>query len=150
MIIKRYIKPYQAARTSFDQVRTEMDRLFGGLFAERMIPRTKMVYPPVNLYDDDENFYLTAELPGMNSDNLDINVEAENIQIKGEQKVEPEEKNGHYHRRERKGGGFAKKIFLPARISTDKVKADMKNGILKVTMAKAQEIKSKKIQVKNV
>ncbi len=150
MVIKRYINQYQPARTSFDQVRTEMDRLFGGLFAERMIPRTKRVYPPVNLYDDDENFYLTAELPGMNSNNLNINVEAENIQIKGEQKIEPEEKNGHYHRRERKGGKFSKKIFLPARISTDKVKADMKNGILKVTMAKAQEMKSKKIQVKTV
>ncbi|MBF0100623.1 MAG: Hsp20/alpha crystallin family protein [Desulfobacterales bacterium] len=134
--------------TVFDQLQKEMNKLFQNYFGEEFYPYITHVYPPVNLYEDNENLYLTCEIPGVSPNDIDIHVERESIQLKGERKIETEAKDGQYHRRERESGKFLKKISLPIRINTEAVKASIENGVLKVAMPKAEEVKPKKIQVK--
>ncbi|QTA90156.1 Hsp20/alpha crystallin family protein [Desulfonema magnum] len=127
----------------------EMTRLFENFFKRGYLATSRRAFPPVNLYEDNENFYMTAELPGMTEKDIEINVEADSIRLKGERKIVSDEcKNVCYHRRERAGGAFNKKVNLRNRISTDKVTANMNNGVLKITMPKTEDSKPKKIEVK--
>lgn len=134
---------------AIDQLRNEMNSLFQNFWGGSDLPfrASTYTYPPLNLYEDSDNLYLTAELPGIAANEIDIDVEAEGIQIKGERKIESEKTSGHYHRRERESGAFSKKVTLPTRIDTTKVNAAMENGVLLITMAKAEEAKPKKIKV---
>ena len=134
--------------TSLDQLQNEVNKLFHDFLGGDAYPYRSRAYPPVNIYENTNNIHLTAELPGLSAGDIDINVEAENIQIKGERKIEAEGKNGHYHRRERESGTFLKKVSLPTRINTDKVEATVENGVLSVKMSKAEEAMPKKIKVK--
>lgn len=132
----------------FGLLQNEMNRLFEDFLGMGFRGARTTVYPPVNVYEDTDNVYLTAELPGMEAKDVDIYAEPESINIKGERKIESEGDNVRYHRRERQGGSFSKRITLQTRIATDKVSAGMNNGVLKVTLPKAEEVKPKKIAVK--
>jgi HSP20 family protein len=124
-----------------------MNKLFQEFWGESHSIATG-AYPPMNLYEDNENLYLTTELPGLKENDIEINAEAQSIQIRGERKIASEGKDGHYHRRERESGAFMKKIELPTRISIERVKAGMENGVLKLILPKAEEAKPRKIVVK--
>lgn len=132
---------------AFSLLRNEMDRLFEDYFGRRLSP-APAVFPPVNLYEDNDAVYLTAELPGMEAKDIELRAELDNVQIKGERSIEPEDREGYYHRRERQGGSFNKKVILPTEIATDKVAAEMNNGVLKITMPKAESAKPRKIEIK--
>jgi HSP20 family protein len=128
----------------------EMNRLFQRFFGKDLTAASANVFPPVNIYQDKDNIYLTAELPGMETSDVSIDIEQNSIQIRGERKLENENDNEKifYHRRERESGSFSRKLEFKSKIDTDKVSAGLKDGILKVTMPKAQEAKPKKITVK--
>jgi len=132
----------------FARLQNDMNRLFDNTFGRGSYSPVRSVFPPVNLYENRENIYLTAELPGMESKDVEISVEADSILIKGERKIESEGEDIAYHRRERESGSFSKKISLKTSIATDKVSAEMNNGVLKITLPKAEEAKPKKIDVK--
>lgn len=106
------------------------------------------VFPLVNLAEDDDHFYLTAELPGAAPDKLEVSVKGDTISLRGQ--VGPEEAGAevNYHRRERESGGFRRTMTLPAKVDMDRVDAAFKNGILTVTLPKAAEAKSHNISVK--
>jgi HSP20 family protein len=105
------------------------------------------VYPQVNLSEDDDNLYVKAEVPGVESGDIELSVEEDSLILRGERKIVlPEKVN--LHRRERTGGVFRRKINLPARIATTKVTAEVKNGVLRVTLPKAPEAKPRAIKVK--
>lgn len=104
------------------------------------------VYPAVNLTENRENFFIRAELPGVRSENLDIQATATSISIAGERKI-PTEKGVKYHRREREPGSFSRMIGLPAEIDPDHVKASMANGILTIQVPKAEKARPKQITV---
>lgn len=135
------------AGSEFARLQNEMNRLFENYFERGAVPG-RGVFPPVNIYEDESNLYLTAELPGMEAKDIDINVESNSIQLKGERKIESEGENVCYHRRERESGSFSKKISLQIPVDTAKVSAAFNNGVLKVTLPKAEEAKPKKIDVK--
>jgi HSP20 family protein len=126
----------------------EMNRLFHKFFGNDLTTAHSNVFPPVNIYQDKANIYLTAELPGMETSEVTIDIEQDSIQIQGERKIEHEGENLCYHRREREGGTFSRKLTFKNKIDTNNVSAGLKDGILKVTMAKAQETQPKKIVVK--
>jgi HSP20 family protein len=105
------------------------------------------VFPLVNLTEDDENLYLSAELPGIDPQSLDLSVKNDTLTLKGSTKVEAEPKEVNYHRRERDIGTFRRSLTLPAKIQTDAVEAKFKNGILNVTLPKAAEARAHQINI---
>jgi HSP20 family protein len=95
--------------------------------------------PPVDLYETPSEFVLTAELPGLSREQIDISVEENRINIRGERTGQAlcEQPCEQYHRVERGHGRFARAFALPEAIDVDRVTAEMKDGLLTVTMPKA-------------
>ena len=106
------------------------------------------VFPLVNLTEERDNYYIRAELPGMKADELNISVTGNGVSIAGERKISAEGDNVRYHRREREAGTFSRMIGLPGEVNPDKVDATFKDGILTVTVPKAEKAKPKQITIK--
>ncbi len=105
------------------------------------------VFPALNITEDSDNYYVRAELPGMKSEDLDLQINGKNLTISGERKTASCEKNVKYHRREREGGKFSRGIVLPGYVDSDKVSASMINGLLNITVGKSEIAKPQKITV---
>ena len=131
----------------FDRLSREMDKLYGALSGGYLPLPSSGVFPLTNVTEDNDNYYVRAELPGMKSDELDIQVTEEGISISGERKIPKEGNNARYHRREREAGRFSRLISLPGKVDVNKVKAAMKNGVLKVTIPKSEAAKPRQITV---
>ena len=134
--------------SEFDRMRQEMDRLTN-LFSGGREPFFSRVYPALNMTEEGDTFFVRAELPGVKGENLDISVVEGRLVIRGERKIEAEEKETNYHRREREAGFFRRTIALPAKVDADKVSASMKNGVLTIALPKSEEAKPRKINVKS-
>lgn len=131
-----------------DLIRKQMDELYGALSGGAISMPSAGVFPLANVTEDKDNFYLRAELPGVQSDELDIQVTSNSITIAGERKIPVEGNNVRYHRREREAGKFSRLINLPSDIDADKIDAKLKSGILEVIIPKAAVAKPKQITVK--
>ena len=138
-----------------DQLHREIDSLFNGynrgrLFGPAFEPGLGLRhYPKINLRDDEENIYVEALLPGIDPDKIDMNILGNTLTLAGERMpLESGEEKRTWHRRERGTGKFLRTIELLVDIVADKVKADYRHGLLRVTMPKAAEAKPKKISVK--
>ena len=139
---------FSRAFRDFDRLRREMDELYGALSGGTLPMPSAGVFPLTNLTEDTDNYYVRAELPGMKSDELDIQVTTEGISISGERKIPKEGENVRYHRRERESGKFSRLINFPALVDVNKVEASMENGVLKVIVAKSEASKPRLISVK--
>jgi HSP20 family protein len=106
------------------------------------------VFPAVNLTENKDGYFIRAELPGVKSEALDIQVAGRNVSVSGERTIASEGSGARYHRREREGGKFSRVIGLPGDIDADQVTARMENGILTVYVPKAETAKPKQISVK--
>ena len=138
------------ARNEFNLLKNEVNQLFDEFFGNRSAPSAAGVFPPVNLYQDSENIYLMAELPGLEARDIELKVEPESILLKGSRKSDPEAQGTYYHRRERESGSFSRKITFPTRIATDRVSAKIINGILTISMPLAEDTRPKRIDVEVV
>ena len=119
----------------------EIDRYFGrDVFQGTTYSRG--VVPAVNLFERKDELVVTAEIPGINQNELENNV----LTLSGEKKPEDAE-NVSYHRRERDYGRFSRSIQLPYKVDSEKASADYRNGILFVTVAKAEEAKPRQIKI---
>ena len=132
----------------FDRIRRQMDRLSEAFSDGRLGRATAGVFPLVNLTEDQENYYVRAELPGVKADELDIQVTANSLSLSGERKIAEEGNGVKYHRREREGGRFSRMLTLPGDIDAEKVEADLVNGVLTIKIAKAEAAKPKQITVR--
>jgi HSP20 family protein len=103
--------------------------------------------PAVDLREEDSQFVIQADMPGMKKEDIDVNVENNVLTVRGERRFEAEVKKENYHRIERAYGKFARSFTLPARVVTDGIAANYKDGILEVVIPKAEESKPKKIVV---
>jgi HSP20 family protein len=130
-----------------DRLRQEVDSLFGSFVSETE-PFFSRVYPAVNLSEKENNLFVRAELPGVNPESLEISVVEGRLLIRGERKIDVEEKNISYHRREREAGFFRRTVALPTKVDPGKVSAIIKNGVLTITLPKSEEAKPRKISVK--
>ncbi|MFO7963877.1 MAG: Hsp20/alpha crystallin family protein [Desulfobacterales bacterium] len=142
-------RPYRTFRTPFfelDRLRNEMDRIYAALSGAPGQAMQTGVFPQVNLTEENENFYIRAELPGIKAEDLDISATENTITISGERKIEPEE-GVKYHRREREAGKFSRAFSLPAEIDPERVAADLKNGMLILAVPKAEKAKPRQIKV---
>jgi HSP20 family protein len=103
--------------------------------------------PPVDIYEDEHNITVKAELPGVDPKDVDVRVENNTLTIQGERKFEKEEKEENFHRIERRYGTFVRSFTLPNTVDTDNVKAEYDNGLLRIQLAKRAEAKPKQIKV---
>ena len=131
-----------------ERLRRQMDLLVGGLSGELERESVSGVFPLMNVTEDKDNYYIRAELPGFKADDLEISVTGNTMSISGERKLDVDDENAQYHRREREFGKFSRIITLPTQIDTNKVEAHCEDGVLTVTLPKAEEAKPKQITVK--
>jgi HSP20 family protein len=143
MAIIRWQTPFD----DMDRLHREVDRLFSE-FTGGGEPFTSRTYPAVNITEDTDHYYVRGELPGVKSEDLEISVVEGRLLIRGERKLDTEDKGASYHRREREGGFFRRIIALPAKVNPEKVSAAIKNGVFTITLPKAEEAKPRKIAVK--
>ena len=151
MIIKRMFDlPNYGWRSAFDELermRRDMDRLLGQVAGPAYWPTHAGVFPLVNVAEDQNHFYISSEIPGMTSDEINISATGRNLTISGERKIASEGGSVRYHRREREDGIFNRSITLPSDIQVDKIEATYIDGILSVKIPKAEEAKPKQITV---
>ena len=139
----------------FYSLQKEINRIFDDYFSE-LVPdkwfkeESLSFVPNVDIKEKDKELLVTAELPGMDAEDIDISISDDVLTLRGEKKEEKEEKEGDYYHRELSYGSFHRDIPLPTEVETDKVEAEFKKGVLKVHLPKKPEEqrKAKKIQVK--
>ncbi|MBI4859246.1 MAG: Hsp20/alpha crystallin family protein [Candidatus Riflebacteria bacterium] len=125
------------------QLQREMNRLFAD-----MPTRSAQDFPAVNVWTGQNGYVVTAELPGVSTDELDISVIGDTVTIKGERRPDEIAPGESYHRRERGFGKFTRSFKLPRRVDAKEVQAEYRKGILKVTLPRAEEDKPKRIPLK--
>ena len=130
-----------------DQLQREMNRLFDASSRERAF--TAPSYPAINIWTNDDGQLISAEMPGVNPEDIDIDVTGDALSISGERKPDRVVKDAHYHRRERSYGSFSRTIQLPFMVDTSKVEASFKNGVLMISLPRAEADKPKKITIKS-
>ena len=146
-------RPHLATWPAFGQLtglRDEIDRLFEAPLAE--LARTSQLLsrwtPALDMYEDKDNVYVRAELPGMKKEDIDVSLHNGSLNISGERKNEEEFKDAEVYRSERFVGRFQRALTLPTPVAADQIKAQYKDGILNITLPKAEEAKPKQIDVK--
>ena len=120
-------------------------RPFGALSRESLQSSGWM--PPVDIRETDDSFEFTAELPGLGKDDVTITIEEKVLTIAGERKWDEEETKNDYHRVERAYGSFSRSFTLPSVVDAEKVAAKFKNGVLTVSVPKAEEVKPRQIKI---
>jgi len=104
--------------------------------------------PPVDIFENDKHeLVITAELPGMSRESIDIRLENNMLTIRGERRKASETKDEQFHRVERAYGTFSRSFSLPATVDPNKVSADYKEGVLTITLPTREESKPRQIQV---
>lgn len=103
--------------------------------------------PRVNIKEDDEQISMIFEVPGMEKDEIKINVKEGVLTLSGERKVELEDKKNGFVRAEFQSGSFKRSFTLPDTVNTEKIQADYKNGLLTVVLPKLEEVKPKEIDI---
>jgi len=141
---------YRSIRTpsiwrEMDRLQREMNRVFSGFAPSRV--RTAPSYPAFNIWADEENALITAEIPGVSADDIQIDVVGETLTLSGNRTPDELPEGAQYHRRERGYGKFARRIQLPYLVDVDTVKAIFKNGVLNVSLSRAEADKPKKISI---
>jgi HSP20 family protein len=138
-----------------DALRREIDRAFEG-FGVRTFPpfrtaflpgRAARGYPLMNFYEDGNAVYVEALAPGVDPQSLNVSVVHNNLTIGGKKASSKEVKPEAFHRSERAAGAFTRSIELPVEVDETKIKADYTDGILLVTLPKAEKAKPKQINV---
>ncbi|HBZ68761.1 MAG TPA: hypothetical protein DEP35_03015 [Deltaproteobacteria bacterium] len=133
---------------AFENLRREVDQLFARAGHERPAS-SHGVYPAVNLYETADGFVLTAELPGMKLEEIELAVHGNRLTIRGERKISyPDDGRTNLHRRERAAGQFRRAIELPLAIDSEKVEASYRNGVLLVKLPKPATHRPRRIEVK--
>jgi HSP20 family protein len=103
--------------------------------------------PPVDIYEDHDAIVIKTDLPGMKQDEIDIEMTDDTLTIQGERHFEDEARREHYVRVERQYGKFQRSFTIGLPVQADKVSATYRNGILEVTLPKAEAVRPKKVQV---
>jgi len=136
----------------FVGVQRDINRLFDNFFHSGSPVEETMAAsyfaPAVDIAEQENEYVVKVELPGVTKDDVKISVESSTLTIKGEKKQDKEEKSKDFHRVERSYGSFQRSFTLPSTVKNDKIDAVFNNGILTITMPKSEEAKPKLIEVK--
>jgi HSP20 family protein len=116
------------------------DEVFGGSLVSYVVPESRGLFSPsIDIKETGNSIEISAEMPGINPENIDVSVHDGVLTISGEKKVEKEEKETSYQHVERSYGCFSREISLPDRVESEKIVAGYKNGVLTVTLPKTEK-----------
>jgi len=143
--------------TRFDPVgemvslRSAMDRLFEDSFVSPMSWRSlgngETITPPIDVHETAEELVVTASLPGIRAEDLEITMTGQTLTLRGEFKADDEIKREQYLYRERRYGTFGRTVQLPVRVQGDRAEASFNEGILTLRLPKAEEVKPRQIRI---
>ena len=139
------LTPRRYAGDLFSEMRrlqSEMDRLF-----QPATPISGAEFPLMNVYASQSGVAVTAELPGVSEDQLEITVHRDTVTLRGERPV-ADEKAKAFHRRERTGGKFVRTLSLPFSVDPERVEAEMRNGVLRLSLPRPESDKPKQVKIK--
>jgi HSP20 family protein len=122
-----------------------LDNIFNDLQGEEVSNRGWV--PPVDIQETEEAYKLQAELPGLTKDDINITLENNVLRLSGERKFEKEARKESYHRVERTYGAFSRAFSLPQQVNPEGVQAAFENGVLTITVPKAEQAKPRKISI---
>jgi HSP20 family protein len=130
-------------------LRREMDRLFEDFFGGRAGSLWERAgEPAVEMSDTKDAVVVKAQVPGMSKENVQVSMTEGALTLKGEMKEEEKKEDKNYHRREFRYGAFTRTIPLPMAVQADKATAQLKDGVLEITIPKSEQTKVKEIPVK--
>ncbi|MDZ7612161.1 MAG: Hsp20/alpha crystallin family protein [Candidatus Moranbacteria bacterium] len=132
--MKREVMPFDPFR---DLMKSWDEDFFGGDFA-----------PSANVYQDKDNVIVEMDVPGVDPEKVDVSVENDVLTVSGSREDKREVKREDYYRKETRSGSFARSVILPMQVKSAKAEAEFNNGVLKITLPKAEETKAKKIKIK--
>jgi len=141
-MLMRYWQPF----TEIETIRQQLDKAFDQRAATRDNSETAWM-PALELVDAGDNFVLKAQLPGIDPNDIDVQVTREAISISGERRYENTEEKPGYVRSEFRYGKFHRVLPLPAHIQNDSVQAEYKDGILTLTLPKVTEARNKVVKI---
>ena len=139
---------YDSPFADFDQLRRGMLRLFDSVAGDASGDVGAGVFPPMNITQDDDNFYLRAEVPGIKADELSISAVRNRVSVSGRRQIPAEHERVSYHRKERAEGSFNRTVTLPSEVDAQRVDARYADGVLTLTLPKAEEAKPRQIPVR--
>ncbi len=135
--------------TPFQSLREEMDRLWTEMwpmFADRLPPALVRGQPLMNVWEKDDAVMVEMELPGVKSEQLDVSVVGNELTVKVD-RPDTAQEGATYHRRERPVGRFTRLLRLPTEVDAARVEAELRNGVLTITLPKAEKAKPRRITV---
>lgn len=145
-----FMRPYRGSRSpmrEMERLRREMNRLFNDWPALTTWRRASS-FPAINVWTDEDSAVVTAELPGFNLKDLEIAIEDDTLSLRGSRQPNELEQGATYHRQERQYGAFSRSFRLPFRVDAGKAEATLVNGVLTVSLPRAEADKPKTITVK--
>ncbi|UCE99607.1 MAG: Hsp20/alpha crystallin family protein [Planctomycetota bacterium] len=136
-------------RGDLARLHRDMDDLFNAFFGSwPTMTLERAVWPAVDVSEDENAIVVKAEVPGCHADDIDISVHGNTLRVSGEKKKEEEKKEKGYYHFERSYGSFRRDINLPTDVDPSKIEAVCKDGVLSVTVPKAEQAKALKVKVK--
>lgn len=138
---------WRSGEREMERLRREVDRLFAN-WPTRAAWSGAPAFPAMNVWADEDSAVVTAELPGVRIEDVDISVEKDALTLRGSRRPEETDEDATYHRRERRYGDFQRAFRMSFQVEPNKVEADLKNGVLSVLLPRAEADKPKKIEIK--
>jgi HSP20 family protein len=132
-----------------ERLHRDVNRLFYDSFSQaggRVGPAN---YPVMNVWSNEDGAVVTAELPGINAEDIEISVVGDTLTLSGSRQADELEEGEKYHRRERGSGKFSRSFQLPFRTEADKIEATFDKGVLHISLPRSEADKPKKISVKS-
>jgi HSP20 family protein len=141
--------PFTTRFALFDDFRKEIDQLFGRANGDGGELAQAHWSPRLNVSETEKEYHVSVDLPGLKPEEVNVELKQGDLWITGERKTETEEKGQTWHRVERSYGQFRRVVRLGDEVSTDNVSAEYKDGVLHVTVPKAEKAQTKKIEIKS-
>jgi HSP20 family protein len=149
MTLLTHWEPFREFSTMQDRI-NRMNRLFRESHSpegpEEALTTTSFA-PPVDIYEDEHNITLKMEAPGIDEKDIDVRVEGNTLNVRGERKLEKDEKEENYRRIERQYGSFTRSFTLPSSVDSGQVSAHFDKGVLEINLAKKSDAKPKQIKI---
>jgi len=143
-VTRRDIAPW----AGFGELENRLQQIFNNWPAEATSANVSDWIPAVDLAEEQDRYILTADLPGVTKEDIDLSLTDDVLTLKGSRKAESEEKKKGYHRVERSYGSFQRSFRIPGGVDGSKIEANFKHGVLNVVLPKPEESRPRQIDVK--
>ena len=147
MAIMRWVDPFKVLSAIHERMNQLFDETFLPAQGSEAAPAAAMWSPAVDIYESGDDIVVRAEIPGIDRDDVAVEVKDGILTLRGERKFEKEEKEENYHRIERSYGTFVRSFALPSSADPEKVQAALKEGVLEVRIGKKEQAKPRKVKV---